>query len=119
MRAHAASASSELALILGKATHSMELARQERSLLLNASTMLGGLSAQSNPGWVRELLAALDFGKDGESDDRLLSVLFSLSEGQSFDAAVLEPIWTRFRFATKSLLSGFGGSGERAVDLVF
>lgn len=117
-RAHAASLGAELALILSKASNSMPLDGRERSLLGNAATRLGGYSAQSNPGWMLELLGALELDRDQEADDRLLSVLFSLGQGESFDAAVIEPIWKRFRRATKRLLSASGRSGERPVKLV-
>lgn len=118
-RAHAASLSAELALILGKAFHGMELARPERALLSNSAARLGGYSAQSSTRWVEELTASLELGTDQEADDRLLSVLFSLGQGESFDAAVIEPIWKRFRRTTKRLLSASGRSGERPVKLVF
>lgn len=117
-RAHAASLSAELALILGKAFHGMELAPGERALLSNSAARLGGYSAQSNPRWVEELKAALELGADQEADDRLLSVLFSLGQGESFDPTVLEPVWKRFRSATKALLDASGRSGERPVKLV-
>lgn len=117
-RAHAASLSAELALILGKAFHGMELARSERALLANSAARLGGYSAQSSTRWVEELTASLELGADQEADDRLLSGLFSLGQGESFDPAVIEPVWKRFRSATKALLRDPGSSGERPVTLV-
>lgn len=117
-RAHAASVSASVALSLGKVAHGYELSERERAELSDLAARLGGYSSRTNPQWLEELARVLGMPGEEAQDDRVLSVLFSLSQGEPFDAPVLEPVWEIFRLATKALLSEFGGSGERPVKLV-
>lgn len=117
-RAHAASVSSSVALSLGKVSQGYELSERERAELSDLAARLGGYSSRTNPQWLEELARVLGMPGDEAQDDRVLSVLFSLGQGETFPAPVLEPIWEIFRLATKALLSESGRSGERPVELV-